>query len=77
MPGGAAGSHHGAMSAATFVPASSRSGHPSGGTSALDAGRRRLLGDALRAARAFAGAAFDVVVLGAYEEEAGVRRKLH
>lgn len=33
-----------------------------------------LVGDALRAAGIFARAAFDVVVLGEYAQEAGVRR---
>ncbi|CAL9524789.1 hypothetical protein [Streptomyces sp. Tu 3180] len=33
------------------------------------------LGDALHAVRVFLGAAFDVVVLGEYGEEAGVRRR--
>jgi hypothetical protein len=36
---------------------------------------RHRLGDALRAVRVFAGAAFDVAVLGEYDEEAGVRRR--
>ncbi|MBD0746295.1 hypothetical protein BG418_32175 [Streptomyces sp. CBMA152] len=33
------------------------------------------VGNALRAAKAFAGAALSVVVLGEYSEEAGVRRR--
>jgi hypothetical protein len=33
------------------------------------------LGEALRAVRVFAGAAFDVIILGAYGAEAGVRRR--
>ncbi|MET9255722.1 hypothetical protein ACGFZL_15165 [Streptomyces sp. NPDC048182] len=33
------------------------------------------LGEALRAVRTFAGAALDVVLLGEYGEEAGVRRR--
>ncbi|MFD9430509.1 hypothetical protein [Streptomyces sp. NPDC060002] len=59
------------MSAATFTPAP---GRPSGATSLYDTHRHRL-GDALRAMRVFAGAAFDVVILGEYGEEAGVRRR--
>ncbi len=63
--------HHGDMSAATFTPAP---GRPSGATPLTDA-PRHLLGDALRAIKVFAGAAFDVIILGEYGEEAGVRRK--
>ncbi|ANS66056.1 hypothetical protein SLINC_3832 [Streptomyces lincolnensis] len=59
------------MSAATFTPAP---GRPSGATSLSDTPRHRL-GDALRAMRVFAGAAFDVIILGEYGEEAGVRRR--
>jgi len=33
------------------------------------------VGNALRAIRVLAGAAFDVVILGEYGEEAGVRRR--
>jgi hypothetical protein len=36
---------------------------------------RHVLGEALRAVKVFTGAAFDVIVLGEYGEEAGVRRK--
>ena len=63
--------HHGDMSAATFTPAP---GRPSGATSLSDRGTHRL-GNALRAIRVYVGAAFDVVILGEYGEEAGVRRK--
>ena len=63
--------HHGDMSAATITPAP---GRPSGATPLSDHHRHRL-GDALRAVKVFAGAVFDVVVLGEYGEEAGVRRK--
>jgi hypothetical protein len=35
------------------------------------------MGDALRAIKVFAGAAFDVIVLGEYGEEAGVVRRHH
>ncbi|MBP5873157.1 hypothetical protein F3K24_43300 [Streptomyces sp. LBUM 1485] len=37
-------------------------------------GSHHRLGDTLRATRVFAGAAFDVIILGEYGEEAGVRR---
>lgn len=67
-------SHHGDMSAATFTPASARHGLPSGATSGTDR-HRRSLGGALLAIKVFAGAAFDVMVLGEFEEEAGVRRR--
>ncbi|MGW1158713.1 hypothetical protein ACWD5Q_05005 [Streptomyces sp. NPDC002513] len=62
------------MSAATFTPA--RHGPPPGAT-ALDGKKqhRHRLGDALRAAKVFLGAAIDVVVLGEYGEEAGVRSR--
>ncbi|CAL9480892.1 hypothetical protein [Streptomyces sp. enrichment culture] len=59
------------MSAATINPAPIR---PSG-ASALVAGHRHRLGDVLRAIKVYAGAAFDVVILGEYGEEAGVRRR--
>lgn len=39
-------------------------------------GHPHRLGDALRAIKVFLGAAFDVIVLGEYGEEAGVRRKV-
>ncbi|MEU6218357.1 hypothetical protein ABZ845_12685 [Streptomyces sp. NPDC047022] len=60
------------MSAATFTPA--QQGPPTGAT-ALDGSshRRHRLGDSLRALKVFAGAVLDVVVLGEYGEEAGVR----
>ncbi|MFF4271111.1 hypothetical protein [Streptomyces sp. NPDC001536] len=60
------------MSAATFTPAP---GRPSGATSLSGSHAGHRLGNALRAIRVFAGAAFDVVILGEYAEEAGVRRK--
>ncbi|GAB7109229.1 hypothetical protein [Streptomyces phaeofaciens] len=59
------------MSAATLNPAP---GRPSGATPLSGAHRHRL-GDALRAVKVFVGAAFDVVILGEYGEEAGVRRR--
>ncbi|MGC5040272.1 hypothetical protein ACPXCS_30475 [Streptomyces sp. DT190] len=62
------------MSAATIHPAPAP-GRPPGAT-AVSGSHRHLLGDALRAVRVFAGAAFDVVILGEYGEEVGaVRRK--
>ncbi|MBX9394896.1 hypothetical protein K4749_15120 [Streptomyces sp. TRM72054] len=61
------------MSAATFTPAPAPAG-PSG-ASVLTGSHRHRLGEALRAVRVFAGAAFDVIILGEYGEEAGVRRK--
>ncbi|MFJ9908613.1 hypothetical protein ACIRVK_38130 [Streptomyces sp. NPDC101152] len=60
------------MSAATINPAP---GRPSGATPVSGSHPAHRLGDALRAIRVFAGAAFDVVILGEYGEEAGVRRK--
>ncbi|MEU2225476.1 MULTISPECIES: hypothetical protein [unclassified Streptomyces] len=60
------------MSAATITPAS---GRPPSGATALDGPRHHLLGDALRAVKVFAEAAFGVVILGEYGEEAGVHRK--
>ncbi|KUN21197.1 hypothetical protein AQJ23_30100 [Streptomyces antibioticus] len=65
-------SHHGDMSAATITPAP---GRPSGATPVTDTHPTHRLGDALRAIRVFAGAAFEVIVLGEYGEEAGVRRR--
>ncbi|WP_409471271.1 hypothetical protein [Streptomyces sp. HC307] len=58
------------MSGATITPAPAR---PSGATALVGSHRHRL-GEALRAVRVFAGAAFDVIILGEYGEEAGVRR---
>ena len=60
------------MSAATFNPVPGR--RPPGATAVLGSHRHRL-GEALRAVKVFAGAAFDVIILGEYGEEAGVRRK--
>ncbi|MEU6348618.1 hypothetical protein ABZ896_04750 [Streptomyces sp. NPDC047072] len=60
------------MSAATFTPAP---GRPSGATSVSGHPRTHRLGNAFRALRVFAGAARDVVILGEYAEEAGVRRR--
>ncbi|MDQ0950650.1 hypothetical protein QFZ24_004573 [Streptomyces phaeochromogenes] len=62
------------MSAATFTPAHASPGPPSGAT-ALQGSHRHRLGDALRAVKVFATATLSVVLLGEYEEEAGVRRR--
>jgi hypothetical protein len=69
--------HHGDMSAATLNPASGPARHrpPSGATTYDHRDHRHLLGDALRAVKVFASTAFDVLVLGEYGEEAGVRRR--
>ncbi|WP_079102358.1 hypothetical protein [Streptomyces sp. TP-A0356] len=61
------------MSAATFSPVPARGGPPSGATALDSKPHRHPLGDALRAVRVFLGAAIDVVLLGEYGEEAGVR----
>ncbi|MDL5202280.1 hypothetical protein [Streptomyces sp. ALI-76-A] len=61
------------MSAATITPAP-RPPRPAGATPVLGS-HRHVLGDALHAVKVFAGAVFDVVVLGEYGEEAGVRRR--
>lgn len=63
------------MSAATFSPVSSRHGPPSGATALVPGHHRHWTGDALRAIKVFASAAFEVIVLGEYAEEAGVRRR--
>ncbi|MET7450736.1 hypothetical protein ABZT03_02350 [Streptomyces sp. NPDC005574] len=61
------------MSAATITPAP-RPPRPAGATPVLGS-HRHILGESLHAVRVFVGAAFDVVVLGEYGEEAGVRRR--
>ena len=61
------------MSAATIHPAPAP-GLPPGATAVAGSHRHRL-GDALRAVKVFARAAFDVVVLGQYGEEVGVVRR--
>ncbi|MFR9800209.1 hypothetical protein ACL02U_30580 [Streptomyces sp. MS06] len=61
------------MSAATLNPAPAP-GRPSGATP-VTGSHRHPLGDALRAVKVFVRAAFDVVVLGEYGEETGVRRR--
>jgi hypothetical protein len=60
------------MSAATIRPAPA--GPPTGAT-AVDGPHHHWLGNALRALKVFAQAAFGVVILGEYGEEAGIRRK--
>ncbi|MEU0247078.1 hypothetical protein ABZ192_22660 [Streptomyces sp. NPDC006235] len=62
------------MSAATISPAPAP-GRPPGATAVAGSHHRHLLGDALRAVKVFAGAAFDVVILGQYGEEVGVVRR--
>ncbi|MEU0965173.1 hypothetical protein ABZ357_06915 [Streptomyces sp. NPDC005917] len=59
------------MSAATITPTPSR---PPGAT-AVDGAPHHRLGDALRAIKVFVSAAFSVVILGEYGEEAGIRRR--
>lgn len=61
------------MSAATITPVP-RPPRTAGATPVLGS-HRHVFGEALRAVKVFAGAAFDVVVLGEYGEEAGVRRR--
>ncbi|MFI6491349.1 hypothetical protein [Streptomyces sp. NPDC050564] len=63
------------MSAATFTPGPVHPSPPTGATAATSTHHRHRLGDALRAVKVFAEAAFGVVVLGEYGEEAGVRRR--
>ncbi|MFJ9867300.1 hypothetical protein [Streptomyces sp. NPDC101165] len=60
------------MSAATIHPASVR---PPSGATAMDGPHHHPLGNALRAVKVFFEAAFSVVILGEYGEEAGIRRK--
>ncbi|MEU2059600.1 hypothetical protein [Streptomyces sp. NPDC013455] len=60
------------MSAAALPPVRAR---PPSGATALGGIHHHLLGDALRAVKVFLEAVFDVVILGEYGEEAGVRRK--
>ncbi|GAP48092.1 hypothetical protein [Streptomyces azureus] len=62
------------MSAATFSPASAP-GRPPGAATVAGSHHRHLLGEAVRAVRVFAGAAFDVIILGQYGEEVGVVRR--
>jgi hypothetical protein len=62
------------MSTATFTPAPVSPGPPPGATALHDSHRHRL-GDTLRAIKVFATTTLSVVLLGEYEEEAGVRRR--
>ncbi|MFI2203734.1 hypothetical protein ACH47Z_23740 [Streptomyces sp. NPDC020192] len=62
------------MSAATFSSSPVPARPPSGAT-AVDGPHHHLLGNALRAIKVFAEAAFNVVILGEYGEEAGIRRR--
>jgi hypothetical protein len=63
------------MSTATFTPGS-RVPHPRHGATATGtAHSAHRIGNALRAVKVFAEAAFSVTVLGEYAEEAGVRRR--
>lgn len=73
MPVPRPGSNHGDMSAATVNPTTPPV-RPTGATPVQGSHPHRL-GDALRAVKVFLGAAFDVILLGEYAEEAGVRRK--
>ncbi|WP_030864501.1 hypothetical protein [Streptomyces sp. NRRL S-37] len=61
------------MSAATLHPTTPPV-RPTGTAPALG-GHPYRLGGALRAVRVFLGAAFDVMILGEYDEEVGVRRR--
>jgi hypothetical protein len=61
------------MSAAIISPAPAPGRTP--GATTLTGSHRHSLGTALRAVRVFAGAAFDVIILGEYGEEAGVVRR--
>ncbi|MGW2818960.1 hypothetical protein [Streptomyces sp. NPDC001415] len=67
------------MSAATFSPVpSARPGALKGATASGAAPHRtHMIGNAVRAAKVLAGAAFSVVVMGEYAEEAGVHRRHH
>jgi hypothetical protein len=73
MPVPGAEGNHGDMSAATLHPTTPPV-RPAG-AAPVQGSRPHRLGDALRAVKVFLGAAFDVIVLGEYGEEAGVRRR--
>ncbi|MEU7358322.1 hypothetical protein C3492_00845 [Streptomyces sp. Ru62] len=60
------------MSAASITPAPVR---PPSGATAVDGPHHHLLGNALRAVKVFLEAAFSVVILGEYGEEAGIHHK--
>jgi hypothetical protein len=61
------------MSAATISPAPAA--RPPSGATATDGPHHHPLGNALRAVKVFAEAAFNVIILGEYSEEAGIRRR--
>ncbi|MEU6127376.1 hypothetical protein [Streptomyces sp. NPDC047123] len=61
------------MSAATFTPAPASAPSGAGQDTGVTA-RPGRLGGALRTAKVLLGAAFGVVVLGEFAEEAGVRQ---
>ena len=73
MPAPGPKGNHGDMSATTLNPTAPPV-RPTGATS-IRGSRPHRLGAALRAVKVFFGAAFDVILLGEYGEEAGVRRK--
>ncbi|MEU9618365.1 MULTISPECIES: hypothetical protein [unclassified Streptomyces] len=54
-----------------------RTGPAHGATAATGHRHSHPVGDALRAAKVYVRAAFGVVVLGEYAEEAGVHRGVH
>ncbi|KOX03485.1 MULTISPECIES: hypothetical protein [unclassified Streptomyces] len=60
------------MSASAITPAPMR---PPSGATAVEGTHHHRLGSALRAVKVFAEAAFRVLILGEYGEEAGTRRK--
>ncbi|WP_405807728.1 hypothetical protein OG729_21765 [Streptomyces sp. NBC_00210] len=64
------------MSTATFTP-TPHVPHPRRGATATGSTPHspHRLGNALRAVKVFAGAAFSVAVLGEYGEEAGIHRR--
>ncbi|MEU1473530.1 hypothetical protein ABZ434_35635 [Streptomyces sp. NPDC005761] len=61
------------MSTVTLNPR--RTGPAHGASAATGHSHHHRAGDALRAVRVYVRAAFGVVVLGEYAEEAGVRRR--
>ncbi|WP_112466199.1 hypothetical protein [Streptomyces triticisoli] len=63
------------MSAAVTHPAHPAHAARPVGATAVQGSRQHRLGDALHAVKVFAGAVFDVLILGEYGEEAGTRRK--
>ncbi|MBT2874171.1 hypothetical protein HET67_22300 [Streptomyces sp. McG7] len=73
MPGPGSRSNHECMSAATVHPTSPPV-RP-GGAAPAEGSHPHRVGDALRAVKVFLGAAFDVILLGEYGQEAGVRRR--